>query len=112
METGLMSSDKKGGIIAAAIFEFLGTMLQSTAYIFGGQVADVRQGLYFVGWLLAAGISGAHFNPASTFAIFLMEPNKGQNAKYLIFIWIIQFCGAFAGILLTFLIMKPDESFL
>jgi glycerol uptake facilitator-like aquaporin len=67
---------------------------------------------YFVGWIIAASVSGAHFNPATSLAVYLVEGKYLRQIGRLLLYWLFQIMGAFAGILLTYLIFnKPFEGF-
>lgn len=110
METGLANMGSRKMIGPPLMSEFFGSMLITIAYIFPIAMAnpfDTRAFAYFTGWIFAASISGAHFNPATSIAVFMMEKKKSGQAVYLIFEVIIQFVGSFTGILICYLIMKP-----
>jgi glycerol uptake facilitator-like aquaporin len=38
---------------------------------------------YFIGFMIAVGVSGAHFNPATTLAVFIINRKYKEHAKYL-----------------------------
>jgi glycerol uptake facilitator-like aquaporin len=62
------------------------------------------------GWIIAAQISGAHFNPAISVAVYLVEAKFKPNRFYLIAECISQIIGSFSGILFSHLIIKSDFS--
>lgn len=57
-------------------------------------------------WILAVSISGAHFNPATTLAVYLTEGKWGKQIGRLLLYWLFQLMGAFAGILMVYLIFN------
>lgn len=61
---------------------------------------------YFAFWVLAVSISGAHFNPATSLAVYLAEGKYGRQIGRLLLYWFVQICGAFAGILMVYLIFN------
>jgi glycerol uptake facilitator-like aquaporin len=42
---------------------------------------------YFVGWLLAVSVSGAHFNPAVSLAVYLAEGKYARQIGRLLIYW-------------------------
>jgi glycerol uptake facilitator-like aquaporin len=62
----------------ALFFEFIGTALvvYSYNYTLGSYIA--RGFSYFLGWMIAVSISGAHFNPATTLGVYLAEGKYGR----------------------------------
>jgi glycerol uptake facilitator-like aquaporin len=92
---------------AALIYEFLGTGLVTAAYNLGRHNGNVRAGAYLGGFLFAASVSGGHFNPATTLAVYLTEKERrDQNRTYLIWAMVVQLMGAFIGTLIAFLALK------
>lgn len=57
----------------ALFFEFIGTALIVYAYNYTGAGYMGRGFAYLIGWIIAVSISGAHFNPAVTLAVYLAE---------------------------------------
>jgi glycerol uptake facilitator-like aquaporin len=60
--------DKVTAVISPSflLYEFLGTAFQVYAYAF---FIPIARGLaYFIGWIISYQITGAEFNPATTFA--------------------------------------------
>ena len=80
-------------MIVPFVYEFLGTMIVTLAYLMSG-VGNNGQGFglqsqirgiaYVCGWIIASTISGAHFNPATSLAVYLMEGQYKDHAFYLI----------------------------
>lgn len=61
---------------------------------------------YFVGWMMAVSISGAHFNPAVSLGVYIAEGKYLRQIIRLIIYWFFQLCGAFAGVLVVYLIFN------
>jgi glycerol uptake facilitator protein len=61
---------------------------------------------HFVGFLIAVSTSGAHFNPATSLAVYLAEGKYARQIIRLIVYYIAQVAGAFAGVLLVYLIFN------
>jgi len=55
--------------------------------------------------MIAYQVSGAHFNPAISLATFIAEWNP-KNVIRLIVCVIAQYAGAFAGFLISYLLVK------
>lgn len=67
----------------------------------------VRAGAYLGAYLFAQGVSGAHFNPATTVAVYLTEKeSKPINKRYMISAIVVQVLGAFLGTLIAFCALK------
>ena len=79
----------------------MGSAIITYAYNFSLGAPIVRAFAYFIGWLIAVTISGAHFNPATTIAVYLVERKYGEHAKYLILAILSQICGSYLGILIS-----------
>ena len=60
-------------LFRGAMCEFAGTCMAVYAYNFTHANYMIRGFTYFVGWILFVSVSGAHFNPALTFAVYLAE---------------------------------------
>lgn len=73
MEIGLPDTSSGKGFITTLIFEFFGTAMMIYAYNFADGSDYARSFTYFVAWIIAVSISGAHFNPATTLAVFINE---------------------------------------
>ena len=57
-------------------------------------------GFYFIMMVLAWEISGGHFNPAVTLAVYFSELQLMKNLVTFVLIVVAQFCGAFFGVFL------------
>lgn len=113
METGaLKTKPEKDKLIQSLVFEFLGSIIITLAFYLrggpNGALTDPRSWGYFVSWLFAGNISGAHFNPAITLVVWVYEKCKKEYIKYLICACIVQICGSYTGILISYLILKPE----
>ena len=60
-------------LIRSLVYEFLGSCLIVYAFNFTQTSYMGRGFAYFIGWLISASVSGAHFNPATSFAVYLVE---------------------------------------
>ncbi len=60
-------------LIRALIYEFMGTMAWVYIFNFSANNYWPRALTYFAFWMMAVTISGAHFNPATTLAVYLSE---------------------------------------
>ncbi len=60
-------------LIRSLIYEFLGSALVVMAFNFTFTSYMMRGFTYFIGWIIAASVSGAHFNPATSLAVYLVE---------------------------------------
>ena len=103
METGKSSSNSD--IAKALVYEFCGSALITYAYNLGDDYLT-RSVAYFIGFLIAVNVSGAHFNPATSLAVFIINRKYKEQIKYLGLVIFIQFCGCYAGLLVSYLIVK------
>jgi glycerol uptake facilitator-like aquaporin len=111
METGYFVSSDRKTIVAPLIVEFIGSIILTLSLFCSNNFFYLRYSAgMLVGWILAVQISGAHFNPALSLAVFIKEGKIKENAIYLIVVSITQICGSFMGILFAHLIIKPDYS--
>ena len=84
--------------IVILMFEFVGTFFMTCIFVEGNFGAMFFG--YFVALLMAANISGAHFNPAVTMSFMIRRENKlpkGIGMLYILF----QFSGALCGSLFS-----------
>eukprot|EP00347_Sterkiella_histriomuscorum_P012485 403368395 len=106
MESSIPQSHNGLALGRALFFEFLGTMGVVYAFNFTANNYFQRAMTYFAFWVLAVAISGAHFNPATTLAVYLAEGKFGKQIGRLLLYWLFQLMGAFAGILMVYLIFN------
>ena len=113
MESSVPEKGTFRHLIRALIYEFCGSAL--TVYAFNFTTANyyARAFSYTIGWIIAVSVSGAHFNPATSIAVYLAEGKYLRQIVRLILYWFFQLCGAFCGVLITFLIFnEPIEGYL
>ena len=63
-------------------------------------------------FLFAVHASGAHFNPATSFAVYLSEKGvekRKSNLRYLLCVMLVQIFGAYLGVLIDFLLLKDKN---
>lgn len=71
-----------------------------------------RAFVYFVGWIIAVSVSGAHFNPATSLGVYLAEGKYLRQIGRLIIYWFFQLCGAFLAILFVYMVFnEPFNGF-
>ena len=66
-----MKSISKASTWAILLYEFIGTACMVYAFNSGGKLA--RPIVYFMFWVVAYKVTGAHFNPATSLAVFIVE---------------------------------------
>lgn len=111
METGKFDykSDKKA-FITALFYEFIGSAIVTYAFTLSSQLPMIRGVAYFVGFLIAGQISGAHFNPATSLAVFCMMKKYKEQLRYFIAVIITQVLGCYLGIFITWLLAKDSSA--
>jgi len=65
-----MKSISKASTWAILLYEFIGTAFMVYAFNSG---ALARPFVYFMFWVVAYKVTGAHFNPATSLAVFIVE---------------------------------------
>lgn len=78
MESSIPETHAFKHLIRALIYEFCGGALTVYAFNFTAGSTISRAFAYFVGWLIAVSVSGAHFNPATTLGVYLAEGKYGR----------------------------------
>lgn len=106
METGKSTSQNKIEIAKPLIYEFCGTTLIVLAFNLTMGNFLGRAFVYFIGYMIAVQVSGAHFNPATTLAVYIVEQKYKANLTYLGLAFISQFLGGLTGLLFTYLLAK------
>jgi glycerol uptake facilitator-like aquaporin len=109
MEPGLPETSGKS-LGAMLAYEFCGTALMVYTYNFADGDSITRSIAYLVGWMFAVTVSGAHFNPATTLAVFIYEKNFKSHIRHLLLFMFAQFAGAYAGILMVFSIVSGKDN--
>ena len=91
---------------AKLFYEFIGTAVLVFSFnaVKGGLGREIPLA-YFIMFILAYKISGAHFNPATSLAVFIQERTV-KNLLGLGLTFIVQFAGAYLGIALSYLLVK------
>jgi glycerol uptake facilitator-like aquaporin len=89
--------DSRASLIKVNLYEFIGTFFISlTVNISHGKHFNIGL-IYFILILIAKDVSGAHFNPAISLAIYLFEGRWISNIKWLLSYNVMQYSGAFLG---------------
>jgi glycerol uptake facilitator-like aquaporin len=57
-------------------------------------------------YFIAYNVSGGHFNPATSVAVFLTERKPDKHKIYLACVIFSQICGMYAGELVVYLLVK------
>jgi len=78
MESSVPQSGTGMALARALFYEFLGSMAVVYTFNFTANNYFQRAMAYFSFWVLAVAISGAHFNPATTLAVYLAEGKYGR----------------------------------
>jgi glycerol uptake facilitator-like aquaporin len=84
MEPGTVAIKDTKSLFTVFIYEFCGAALITYAFNFSDEKSLARATAYFVGWMFAITVSGAHFNPATSLAVYLVESRYCENLKYLL----------------------------
>lgn len=112
MEASVPEYSTKQHLFRSLLYEFMGSALVVYAFNFTMASYMGRGFAFFCGWLVAASVSGAHFNPATSLAVYLVEGKYMRQIVRLLLYWLVQLCGAYAGILMVYLIFnRPSEGF-
>lgn len=100
-------------LFRAAFNEFLGTAVMIYAFNFTKASYMGRAFAYFVMWMISVSVSGAHFNPATTLAVYIAEGKFMRQLVRLLVYWLVQLCGAYFGIFITYFILnQPVNGYL
>lgn len=91
------SADRKPLVF---IYEALGTMLFVYSILLTGNPISISFSL-FASIILFGSITGGHFNPAVTLAVYIKEAKFRENLGWLGLVILAQLCGAFMAQLLT-----------
>ncbi len=73
MEPSVPEYNTTRHLIRSLFYEFLGSALVVYAFNFTMNDYMARGFAYFIGWIVCASVSGAHFNPATSLAVYLVE---------------------------------------
>lgn len=117
METGKFvwsRAANRSAFYSALLYEFLGTAVITYSFTMTGKEPFLRSVVYLAMYLFAMHVSGAHFNPATSLAVYLsekgFEKRKG-NLRYLLLVMLVQVLGAYLGVLISFLLLKDYNIF-
>lgn len=81
---------QRSGFYTAIAYEFLGTAVIVMAFNLQDHNPMVRVAAYLGMYIFAVNVSGGHFNPATTLAVFMTEKeSRDKNLRYLIVVVII-----------------------
>lgn len=111
METGRYSKSDFKLMAPALLYEFCGSCFLFYVFNLAFQNAFLRAAAYMLAYVIAYSISGGHFNPATSLAVFMTEKRFEQHKLYLILVMIVQLCGMYAGELITFLLVKNFNNY-
>jgi glycerol uptake facilitator-like aquaporin len=101
-----MRSIGKQSAWAKLLYEFFGTAVLVYSYnVITGDAVRARPLAYFMMWVLAFKVSGAHFNPATSLAVFFCERRINNLVGFLLTM-LVQLCGAYLGIGMSYLLIK------
>lgn len=73
METGRFDKSNVRSLLLALLYEFCGSCALSYGYNLSNHNPFSRSLVYMFGFIIAYEVSGAHFNPATSLAVFLTE---------------------------------------
>ena len=90
------------------VFEFIGTMLMTFAFICAGDFSVEQTGGYAVALMVSASISGGYCNPAITLACMMRKDSKRISAKLGLSYILVQYLGGFAASTFSLLIVKSN----
>ena len=97
-----MKTISKASTWAILLYEFLGSAFMVYAY---NVSVLARPFVYFMFWVLAYKVSGAHFNPATSLAVFTTE-KQVKNLSGFLFTMLVQILGAYLGCGISYLLIK------
>jgi Major intrinsic protein len=113
METGKSSWERSPKhFVTALLYETIGAAVITYAYTLTNKDSFLRSVAYFACYVVSVNVSGAHFNPATTLAVYLTEKEgekRSKNFKYLICAWVAQLLGCYLGVLISFLLAKDYD---
>lgn len=76
----------------ALLYEFVGTAVITYSYTLTSKDPFLRSVVFLAMYLLAVHVSGAHFNPATSFAVYLSEKGiekRKSNLRYLLCVMLV-----------------------
>ena len=78
MESGTGDVSSTKNLLMVLLYEFIGTAIMTYSFFFSAGNELSRALGYFISFLLAANISGAHFNPATSLGVLIFEGKISQ----------------------------------
>ena len=90
-------------------YEALGTaFLVYAVIVSGGNIIAVPLTL-LIAIVMAGPVTGAHFNPAVTVAVYIQQRKFGENLGFFFFILIAEFVGALFGLGIALVSIFPSK---
>lgn len=89
MESSIPEKGTFKHLLRALFYEFWGSAAAVYSFNFTTASYVGRAFTYFVFWLIAVSISGAHFNPATSLGVFLAEGKYGRQIVRLLLYWFV-----------------------
>lgn len=89
MEYGLPDHKSSVKVFLTQMFiEMFGTSIWVMAFNYANKDPLTRAFAYFLTWIIGSTVSGAHFNPALSLAVYLSQKEYKKLLPYLICVWI------------------------
>lgn len=88
MEASVPEIHSKLHLFRALIYEFIGTAVMVYAFNFSFTSYVGRAATFFTLWILSVSVSGAHFNPATTLAVYIAEGKYLRQLGRLLLYWL------------------------
>lgn len=89
MEYGLPDiKHSKRAYVVLLIYEFIGSAMWVLAFNYTYNDYFSRAAVFFFTWIIASTVSGAHFNPAISLAVYLAQRKYKKLFGYLIAVWV------------------------
>ena len=93
--------------ITVLLFEFFGTCMLVYAILASVGNAYAVAGTLFLLIMISGPISGAHFNPAVTLAVYIWNRKYGHDFVFFVLICAFSIAGGFLGIGLAWFTLQP-----
>ena len=89
MEASVPEGHKMLHLGRALVYEFIGSAIVVTSFNFTYASYLGRAISYFITWILAVSVSGAHFNPATSLAVYISEGKYARQLGRLLLYWLV-----------------------